>query len=479
MENIVEQAPNDEPRALPPFSLFNSVLGMVAVLGCDGRVIDINRALARCDGSTIDHVSGRHFWDCHWWCFDTDTRETIREAVGAAATGEVREFTSAMRAWDGKLIDVRIRLSRWAADAASLPYVVFSADDFTAQSAGALQLAQSEQRFQKVFEAVADGLIKIDAEGRIILANAEMEHLFGYTRGELLGMSVHQLIPERHREGHTAHVHGYFKSPVARAMADRRKLFAKRKDGTEFPVEIGLNPIPTEEGTMVLATIQDVTLRDAVQQATECALEEKTVLLNEVHHRVKNNLQVINSLLSLQSRSASPEVASALFESQGRVKAMALIHQLLYERDDFSNIDLGEYLERLCALLRESFREKRTRFTLTVDAPGGVSISLKQAVPCGLLVNELVTNSIKHAFPEPRQGEIRVSLAPSDEGFDLCVSDNGVGLPGNIEPSVTRSLGMQLIPLLADQAKGQWRLVRDQGTRFEIRVKRDSSESET
>ncbi|WP_227816120.1 PAS domain-containing sensor histidine kinase [Nitrogeniibacter aestuarii] len=464
----------------PPFSLLNSVLGMVAVLTGDGHVAQINHVLASCDGTTLDEVRGRPFWACHWWSFDPDVQGLIHRAVCAAAKGEVQAFTSIKRMKDGSLIDVRIRLSRWSPpDDAATPYLIYCAEDFTAQSAGAEQLAQSEQRFQKVFEAVADGLIKIDQDSRIILANAEMERLFGYSRNELLGMSVHQLIPERHREGHTGHVRSYFAKPVARAMADRRKLFAKRKDGTEFPVEIGLNPIPTEEGPMVLATIQDVTLRDAVQQATEQALNEKTVLLNEVHHRVKNNLQVITSLLNLQARSASAEVSSALFESQGRVKAMALIHQLLYERDDFSNIDMGEYLDRLCSLLRESFRESRTRFALTVDAPSGVTISLKQAVPCGLLVNELVTNAIKHAFPEPRSGEVRVTLRGTDDGFDVRVSDNGIGLPENIEPAVTRTLGMQLIPLLADQAKGAWQLEREHGTHFEIRVKRDMADIDT
>ena len=459
------------------FGMLSNVLGMVAVLTCDGKVVEINRALANCDGTGIEQVQGLDFWDCHWWCFDPAVQALIRQAVNAAAGGETQEFTSIKQLRDGSLIDVHIRLSRWAPEPDATPYLIYCAEDFTAQSAGAAQLAQSEQRFQKVFEAVADGLIKIDQDSRIILANAEMERLFGYSRAELLGMSVHQLIPERHREGHTGHVRGYFAKPVARAMADRRKLFAKRKDGTEFPVEIGLNPIPTDEGPMVLATIQDVTLRDAVQQATEQALNEKTVLLNEIHHRVKNNLQVITSLLSLQARSASPEVALALFESQGRVKAMALIHQLLYERDDFSNIDMGEYLDRLCALLRESFREQRTRFTLAVDAPTGITISLKQAVPCGLLVNELVTNAIKHAFPEPRSGEVRVSLGGTDEGFTLQVSDNGVGLPAHIEPARTRSLGMQLIPLLADQAKGEWCLDRVGGTHFSIEVKRDPMET--
>jgi two-component sensor histidine kinase len=254
-------------------------------------------------------------------------------------------------------------------------------------------------------------------------------------------------------------------------MAQRRKLFARRRDGSEFPVEIGPTPMSTPEGFRVLATINDVSVREEARRAVEQALSEKTALLNEVHHRVKNNLQVISSLLNMQARNASPELRAGLAESQGRVKAMALIHQLLYERNDFSRIELGPYLERLCALLRASHLDGRNEVSLQLEArDSNISLDLQRAVPCGLLVNELITNAIKHAVPDGRSGRVRIELAALNDGRgELVVADDGVGLPADLEPGNTRSLGFQLIPALVDQVEASLEIDRSAGTRYALR----------
>ena len=199
--------------------------------------------------------------------------------------------------------------------------------------------------------------------------------------------------------------------------------------------------------------------------------------MNEIHHRVNNNLQVISSLLSLQARASGAEVAAALAESQRRVKAMALIHQLLYEHSDFSGVDLAEYLRRLCRLLAESFTEIRNRVVVDFQTDeAGITLDLQRAVPCGLLVNELVTNSIKHGFPDGRRGQVRVTL--NRTGVDeirLEVADDGVGISGNLQLGSNKSLGFQLIPLLAEQTGGILRLDRASGTRYELFLSRIST----
>ncbi len=207
--------------------------------------------------------------------------------------------------------------------------------------------------FRIAFDLAPSGMFAVDATGRVLLANREAERLLGYGAGELVGVLVDELVPERLRGGHAAHRAGYFGESSARAMGAGRDLFARRRDGTEVPVEIGLNPIDTEAGAMVLASIIDITERRRAQQSLESALREKTVLLNEVHHRVKNNLQVITSLLNLQADfAADPRIRAILAESCGRVRAMALTHQLLYERKDFSYLELGDYLDRLVQSIR-------------------------------------------------------------------------------------------------------------------------------
>ena len=451
--------------------VLDNIFAFVGVLAPDGTLLEANRAPLEAAGITLQDVRGRRFWDCYWWTFDQNVRERIQQAVERAAEGATQRFDITKRLAGNTFVTIDLMLSPMRDDRGTISHLVYSAIDVSARKEGEAALLRSEQRFRQVVESAPDGLAMVDMAGRMVLVNAGMESIFGYARSEMLGNGIEMLMPERHRPAHGALFQGYMGAPSARDMAGRRELYARRSDGSEFPVEIGLNPIPTETGTMVLATIQDVTTRKADRRMIEKALEEKTILLHEIHHRVKNNLQVISSLLNLQARGAEPGVAGALAESQGRVKAMALIHQLLYERNDFSQVDLSAYLRRLCALFQEGYRGNRANFALRVDAPGEIFLSLQSAVPCGLLVNELVTNAVKHAFPEQRAGHIDVGLVATDDGHCvISVADDGIGLPADVIPGVSSSLGMQLIPLLAEQANGEWTVHREHGTRFELHI---------
>lgn len=329
-----------------------------------------------------------------------------------------------------------------------------------------------EERFRRVVEYAPSAMVMIDSSGRIVLVNAQTESLFGYPRSALIGQGVEMLVPHNLRGEHVAFRKGFFSAPQARPMGAGRDLFACRADGTNFPVEIGLNPIETEEGPMVLASVVDITERRRAQEKIENALQEKIVLLNEVHHRVKNNLQVISSLLSLQAQHVDdPRLRQALGESQGRVRAMALTHQLLYERKDYSRIDLGDYLERLLQLLLSSYRGSNAgRIALRSELPiEQLYLDFERAIPCGLIVNELVTNAFKHGFPDGQQGEITIALLADGSDLLVSVTDNGIGLPDAFDLKQVRSLGLQLVPLLVDQLAGSFTREAGPGTRFLLR----------
>jgi two-component sensor histidine kinase/CHASE1-domain containing sensor protein len=256
-------------------------------------------------------------------------------------------------------------------------------------------------------------------------------------------------------------------SPAGRLMAAGRDLLGRRRDGSTFPLEIG--PSPIAGGATVLAAVVDLSARQAVQDQLAAALREKTVLLDEVHHRVKNNLQVITSLLSLQARGASPEARAALADCRNRVNAMALTHQLLHENGDVTRLHAGEYLQRLARLLAESHRQAAGAIALRVEgADTPLRLELPRAIPCGLLVNELVTNAYKHAFPAARRGTITVGLALDGDTARLTVSDDGVGLAPDFDPVSARSLGFQLVPLLVDQLGATLRRIPASGTAFEV-----------
>jgi PAS domain S-box-containing protein len=450
--------------------VLDSLSSFVCVLEPDGTLISANQPPLRIAGLSLDDVRGRKLWDCFWWNVDAEVQERIREAVTSAAAGQASRFDSAHRMGRERFITVDFMLVPLRDEAGNITHLIASSIDISDRKAGEEALVLSEQRFRQVVESAPDGMAMVGLDSRMVLVNAAMETLFGYRRDEMLGQSVEMLMPDRYRSAHGALFSGYMRRPEARDMAGRRELYARRKDGSEFPVEIGLNPISTSGETTVLATIQDVTTRKAYRELIENALAEKTTLLNEIHHRVKNNLQVISSLLNLQSRTAGPEVAAALTESQRRVKSMALIHQLLYEHSDYSRVDLAEYLSRMCRLLSESFMETRHRVTVNFQAiDGALTLDLQRAVPCGLLVNELVTNAIKHAFPDGRHGSIQVVIERSDpKNYRVSVSDDGVGVPRELELGRTNTLGFQLIPLLAEQTGGKLQLLRGEGTRYEL-----------
>ena len=326
-----------------------------------------------------------------------------------------------------------------------------------------------EDSFRRVVEWAPSAMVMIDRNGIMVLVNAQTEQMFNYERAALIGQSVEMLVPERFRQHHVAYRAGFFGDSKPRPMGVGRDLAGCRSDGSEFPVEIGLNPIDTEAGIMVLASIIDITERQRTKQRLEDALLEKTVLLNEVHHRVKNNLQVITSLLNLQAdHAADPRLRTMLAESCGRVKAMALTHQLLYERKDFSRLDLGDYLERLMHSIRATYRGTGNRIMLRIVPPQeSVQLDLERTIPCGLLLNELVTNSFKHAFPGERCGQILIELNKDSAGLiRFSVADDGIGLPEEAVLASRVSLGLQLVPLLVEQLHGTLEINREMGARF-------------
>ncbi|WP_158228933.1 sensor histidine kinase [Chitinimonas sp. BJB300] len=328
-----------------------------------------------------------------------------------------------------------------------------------------------EDHFRQAIQEAPNAMILINTNGEIVLFNRQAENTFLYRAHEVLGKSMETLVPERYRPAHQALRSGYIAHPEARPMGLGRELYGLRQDGTEFPVEIGLTPIDANEGRMVLAAIVDITARKAVLLQIENALQEKTVLLNEIHHRVKNNLQIIISLLNMQVNTMEDGGArNALMDSQIRVRSMALIHQLLYERRDFSRVELGEYIQKFGQLLLSTFGSTLKNSQLKIiTSPEPIHIELQRATPCGLLINELVTNAIKHAYPHG-EGTIWVKLNKIDEKLALLVvEDHGVGLKEKTAPVTNKSLGLQLVPILAEQIGGSINCHDNQpGVRFEV-----------
>lgn len=311
-----------------------------------------------------------------------------------------------------------------------------------------------ERQFRQLLESAPDAMVIADASGTIQLANSQAERLFGYAAAELIGQPVELLMPERFRGRHPNHRKDYAGAPRVRPMGSGLELFGQRKDGSEFPIELSLSPLETDSGMLVSSAIRDISERKRAEKLTLDSLHEKEMLLKEVHHRVKNNLAVIASLFYLQQRDLTdPGMIRVMQESQDRVRSMAMVHESLYNSDSMAEVDFADYADNLARQLIDSYsRDGHIRLT-TALAP--ISMSINTAVPCGLILNEIVTNAVKHAFPDGRSGNIHLSLSqPDSRTCVLEVRDDGTGLPDDFDPAVGHSLGLHLIRSLSRQVDG-------------------------
>jgi len=252
------------------------------------------------------------------------------------------------------------------------------------------------------------------------------------------------------------------------------EMSGQRKDGTRILLRSrGSVHQHPEHGTVDVFVMEDVTAlraaerdRDEQERAVHRSLAEKDVLLREIHHRVKNNLQVISSLLALKARRTRDPVAhDALRESQARVRAIAILHERLFRNDDLARVDMGEYARSVAGEVLRSFGA-RDRLDCRVSGPE-MELSLDIAVPCGLILNELVTNAVKHAFPDERSGHITVTLAAEEEAVALTVADDGVGDTGPLDKP--GSLGVTLVRTLASQLDGEATFTVGEGTTCRVR----------
>jgi PAS domain S-box-containing protein len=226
-------------------------------------------------------------------------------------------------------------------------------------------------------------------------------------------------------------------------------------------------------GDTLYAAARDVTSDKATEAALRASLKEKEVLLQEVHHRVKNNLQVIASLINMQLRKIeSADIRGALEECQSRVITIALIHEKLYQSKDYSRVPFYEYLCSLAANVFDMTGVSPADIKLVLDI-GNISLPVDKAIPCGLIVNELITNALKHGFPNNRAGTVRVELAAQDGLLRLCVQDDGVGLPAGFKIEESRSLGLQLVSTLCEQLDASVEILTQDGAGFCIRFALD------
>ncbi len=343
--------------------------------------------------------------------------------------------------------------------------------DITERKKADETLRESEEKWRTIVETVPDFITIVDRQGIIRFINRVAP---GLDIASVIGSSVYDYVGEEYHEPLRAAREELFRTGEAYEL----ELTAGRPGGPRRNYQVHGRPL-RRDGSVVAALhiVADITVRKQNEARLEASLKEKEVLLQEIHHRVKNNLQVISSLLSLQAEHvADPQTREAFLESRSRVRTMAVIHESLYRSGNLGRIDLARQVRGLCAELFRSYGVEPNRIELRTDL-AEVLLDLDRAIPCGLLLNELVSNALKHAFPDGRQGWVRVALytGPNEE-YTLIVGDNGVGLPGDLDVFATSSLGLQLVQTLTRQLGGRLSVDRTGGVTFQISFTvRDSS----
>jgi PAS domain S-box-containing protein len=332
-------------------------------------------------------------------------------------------------------------------------------------------LRQSELKYRALFENATRSVFIYHVDTMTIVdVNPATSALYGYSNEELVGKSFLSLNADRddvEKEESEISSGSFHNQPDIK--------WHKKKNGEIFPVEVDEYTLELNDARVGYTIVNDITARAKAEEEIRISLKEKETLLKEIHHRVKNNLNVISSLLNLHRASApNDETRDALRESQARIFAMSAVHEALYNNDSLAEIDLMDYLRRLFMALVQTYSVAESRIRLSIGGDD-VKVDITIASPLGLTINELITNSIKYAFPDNREGEISVVLHKSGGALELIVADNGVGIDGETDWKTENTLGMKLIRrLIENQLDGTIELDVTQGTKFVIRVELES-----
>jgi len=334
----------------------------------------------------------------------------------------------------------------------------------------AVKLKESEQRFRILVEHAPEAILLFDADaGHYVDANENALRLFGYDRNTLLSLGAADLLAPIQLDGRSAAEVAEEKIQTAlEGEIPVLEVISRNAAGEHFSSEVRLARLPAEGRKLIRSSVTDITERKRAEDKIKASLKEKEVLLKEISHRVKNNLQLISSLLRHQSATIEDEQVLQVFrESQDRVRSIALIHEKLYQSTDLARIDFADYIRSLTSSLFLSYGASSEAIQLKIQAED-VFLGVDSAIPCALIINELVSNSLQHAFPDGREGEFCIELRLEQDQTVLMVSDNGVGFPEDLDFRTTETLGLELVRTLVDQLEGSIELDRSGGTAFKI-----------
>lgn len=421
---------------------FTHALDLFCIADTDGCFRRLNREWENTLGYSLSELEGARFFD---YVHPDDLDATLATVARLGEQEEVLNFVNRYRAKDGSY-----RWVEWRSfPAGTLIYA--AARDITERKLAEEALRESEEKFRVLSETSPAAIVLYQGE-QVIYINPTASRLIGYSVEELSRISfwgcVHDDFKEMVRERGTARMRG-------EAVPNQYECKFVTKDGRELWAIVSVGLIEFKGRPTGIVTLIDRTEAKAAEERIRASLAEKEILLKEVHHRVKNNLQIISSLLDIQSDYIQGEDSRKYIrESQERIRSMALVHEQLYKSADLAVIDFFRYTQELVASLCHSTAAVPEKIRVQIEMQG-VELGIDEAIPCGLIINELISNSLQHAFPGNREGTVMVR-GDREEGalFCLSVTDTGVGLPPGLDVLNTETMGLQIVNLLARQLGG-------------------------
>ena len=440
----------------------------------EGKIISVNPTVLKILGcrSGEDLLNTSVF---PFYCSKKD-RDTLIQKIDRQ--GSVSNFEVQIKRKDGMKIWVSLNIQAIRDEKGNCIYLDGIGQDITERKQVEKALQESEKKYRIIVDQSLEGIIILQGF-HFVFANNAFAELSGYAVEELLCLSPEQVQAMVHPDDQ-ALVWGRFRDRLGgKSVPSRYAYRGIRKDGKTIWLEMSSTRIEYQGEPAVQAGILDITERKLAEEQFQKDLKEKEILLKEIHHRVKNNLQVISSLLRLQAdRVTEKQIHDMFRECQDRVLSMSLVHETLYKSKDMARIDFADYVRRLAGGLYKSYISDAKKIALDIriqDVPVGINM----AVPCGLILNELITNAIKHAFPPSYKGRGRLFVSmkkTEDNKIKMIVKDNGVGIPNAMDIRKTKSLGLKLVAILAeDQLGGKITLDRRNGTKFQILFKEEKS----
>lgn len=446
-------------------ALFEETFDAILII-VNGKYTDCNSSAERMLDGTKGQIIGKTLWDLAPEVQPGGRRssEIAMERLNLALAGEHQRFEWMQRTLSGREFDAEVSLIRIQIDGTVAVQAIFR--DITEKKKAEEALRQSEEKYRSLAEASPNAIYIINRDASIAYANAYALAMLRKQLAEVRGKSLMEMFPMDDDGKQIQIIVGVFQHGNDVRRDDR----IRTADGKERWLSSIYAPLKDDAGrvTGVLCVSYDITERKVMEQQIASSLREKEYLLKEIHHRVKNNLQVISSLLSMQADKATDRnVIDSLTDSQNRVRSIALVHEKLYQSKSLDQIDYGDYLNKIVVHLFNTYNIKPSKATCRVNA-GSTYVDINQAVPCSLIINEMITNSLKYAFPGERSGEITIDFHTDSKNYILRYHDNGIGIPAEISFEQSDSLGMKLIYGLTQQLNGTVTLSREGGTTFEV-----------